>query len=253
MMLPLRYDFSGVAISAVNLEQTSELITQYNFQQKGYISFPDVSVIAKAQRDKKLLQILNQSLLTVADGKPIALYGRVKGFSSVRTVSGYWLCKRLLNSHLTHLFLGSTKEKLAKIKQQIDSEYPNARVRGYIDIPFYDLESFDDSQLLKKEFDHINQIKPDLIWIGLSSPKQDYLMHSHLPRLNQGIMLGIGGVFDYMAGQVVKSPEFIKSIGLRWLWRWLQEPRRLTPKYASALSFYTKFLLSGTRRGIAEK
>lgn len=249
MKIKDRYDFFGIKINATNLKDTTEFLLQYNYNEVGYISFPDSSVVAMAQKDNQLQGILNQSTLTLPDGKPSALYAKLKGYNHVSTVSGYWLCENLLKSEKTHYFLGSTEEKLKKIQMQIEKKYPSARVLGYKAPPFVGLDFFEKGMFLEHELDEINRLKPDLIWIGLSSPKQDYLIKTHAPKLNHGLMLGVGGVFDYLSGEVTKSPEWIKKIGLRWLWRLTKEPGRLGPKYWMTIKTFTTLLISPKLKG----
>jgi N-acetylglucosaminyldiphosphoundecaprenol N-acetyl-beta-D-mannosaminyltransferase len=225
-----RFVFFGVQVNAVNLQMVVEEIRNHDFSKTGYVSFPDAYVITQAAKNEDLREILNHSLLTVPDGKMTELYARRKGYSNVSTVSGYWLCKNLLSSALTHYFLGSTPERINKIKANIEINFSEAKVLGYSSAPFESLSFFKDGNILEKELEEINKLQPDLIWIGLSSPKQDFLMKHHVPLLKRGIMLGVGAVFDYLSGDVKKSPEWIKKIGLRWLWRFLKEPKRMLAK-----------------------
>ena len=226
-----RFEFLGVRINATNLSETSQFMRKYDYSRAGYISFPDSSVVATARHNPALQEVLNNAVLTLPDGKPSELYAKSRGFKKVSTVSGYWLCKDLLTTPLTHYFLGSTPEKLAKIKALVEKEYPKARVLGYHSPPFREATFFESGQLLDEALEEINQLKPDLIWVGLSSPKQDFLAKYHVKALRHGLLMGVGGVFDYLSGDVQKSPEWVKKIGMRWLWRLAKEPRRLGSKY----------------------
>jgi len=238
MKVPERYNYLGVELNATNLQQTIEYLLQYNYDNVNYISFPDSSVIANAQHDEALRKILNQALLTLPDGLPSALYARYKGFKSVSTVSGFLLCNSLLSSNLSHYFLGSSADALEKIKNNLEHKFPNAKVLGYCSPPFHELDYFKKGLLLENELEEINRLQPDLVWIGISSPKQDYFINAHVSKLKHGILLGVGGVFDYLSENKKKSPEWVKKIGFRWLWRLLKEPRRLGPKYWTVIKFY---------------
>lgn len=233
-----RFDYFGVRINATNPAETISFLTDYDYSNPNYILFPDSSVVATAQQDETLKTILNSSLLTLPDGLPSALYARSKGFKKVSTVSGYRLCNALLNSAKTHYFLGGSSEILDKIKQNTHHKYPEAKILGFAVLPFYEMEQVRHELVLKEEIDKINLLKPDLIWVGISSPKQDFLLKNHVKILTHGLLLGVGGVFDYLAETQKKSPEWIKKIGLRWLWRLAKEPRRLGPKYVSVIRFY---------------
>ncbi len=234
----LRFDYFGVKINATNPAETIAFLLNYNYSNPNYILFPDSSVVASAQRDPALTNILSNSLLTLPDGLPSALYARSKGYNNVETVSGYRLCIEMLNSKKTHYFLGGSTEILDKIKKNIQIKFPNAKILGFQALPVYDLEQVRQELVLKDEINKINLLKPDLIWVGISSPKQDFLLNNHARFLTHGLLLGVGGVFDYLAETQKKSPEWVKKIGLRWLWRLAKEPKRLGPKYLSVIKFY---------------
>lgn len=238
-----RFDFLGVKFSAINPELALEELLRYDYDCPGYLSFPDSSVVAMAQNDPALVNILNNAVLTLPDGKPSQIVARSKGYRQVKTVSGYWLCKQLLATDKRHYFLGSTPEKLEMIRKNIEKEFPEAQVLGYASPAFYPVSYFEAGNLLQEELLEINRLQPDLIWVGLSSPKQDYLIRSHVKKLEHGVLLGVGGVFDYLSGDIDKSPEWIKKIGLRWLWRLLREPKRLGPKYWSTFRIFFKVVV----------
>ena len=234
-----RFDFYGVQFSAVNMQSVLDFMDSYDFNSPGYISFPDSSVVALASKNDELARILNNAILTLPDGKPSQIAARRQGYTNVSTVSGYWLCQQLLSSSkFSHYFLGSTPNKLQLIQAKIEADYPKARVLGYRSPEFLSVDTFQNGYILRDEMDEINVLKPDLIWIGLSSPKQDYLVNSHVHVLKKGLFLGVGGVFDYLSGEVAKSPEWVKKIGLRWLWRLCSEPKRLGPKYWNTIKFF---------------
>jgi N-acetylglucosaminyldiphosphoundecaprenol N-acetyl-beta-D-mannosaminyltransferase len=225
------FDFFGVKIADTNLELAREFIIAYDFSKPNYVSFPDAYVVALCQRNNQIKSKLNKSLLTLPDGKPSALMGKRKGLKNIEPVSGFWLCKSLLDTPLSHYFLGTTPERLKKLEHRLKEQHPHAHIKGYSSPSFVTEETAAVKLAFKEEFDKINLLKPDLIWIGISSPKQDYIMHHHLPLLKHGLMLGVGGVFDYLSGEVNKSPEWIKKIGMRWAWRLAKEPKRMWRKY----------------------
>lgn len=244
-----KFDFFGVSISATNLSDTITLINSYDFSQPNYVCFPDTYVVALSQKKETLQTILNNALLTLPDGKPSVIFGKKQGHKNIDTVSGYWLCKAFLDSSLSHYFLGSTEERLQKMMTRIGELHPKAQIAGYSSPSFVTEQEAFTTTPFQDEFEKINTLKPDLIWIGMSSPKQDYVMHNHLPLLKHGLMLGVGGVFDYLSGEVEKSPEWVKRIGLRWLWRLAKEPKRLGPKYGFAIKIFFKLLFIQTVGG----
>lgn len=221
----------GVNFLISNVEQLLEIIRMENKVPPKYICFPDTYVITKSVSDVNLRSILNNSFLTIPDGKPIQIYGHIKGNKEIRTISGYHLLKKLLLTKLTHYFYGSDSDTLQKLKRNIETNYPNAKILGYKSAPIIDLGHVKDNPDISKDFREIKRKKPELIWIGLSSPKQDYLMHFFHKSIKSGIMIGVGAVFDYMAKTKKISPEWMKRLAIRWIYRFFLEPRRLWRKY----------------------
>jgi N-acetylglucosaminyldiphosphoundecaprenol N-acetyl-beta-D-mannosaminyltransferase len=191
---------------------------------------------------------LNNSLLTVPDGKPLEFRARMKGYAKTRTVSGYWLIKSLLTTNHTHFFYGADGETTGRMKMNLMREFPDAGILGFASPPLLNLPEITGNDAILKDMHDIAALKPDFIWIGISSPKQEYLMHYFSPVLQHGVMLGVGGVFDYLSGDHKKSPEWIKTIGLRWLYRMVQAPRRLWKKYYFILRTMIRLLLTGKHK-----
>jgi N-acetylglucosaminyldiphosphoundecaprenol N-acetyl-beta-D-mannosaminyltransferase len=232
-----RFNFLGISISRINLSLAIGEVKNYSFQQPAYICFPDASVVQEANKDPLLKNILNSAYLTMPDGKPSQLAGKLQGYKEVSTVSGFHLCKALLNTELSHYFYGGTEELLEKLKANLESTFPKARILGYSAPPFVKKEDIGSSAKISRDIEAIKQLKPDLVWIGISSPKQDYLMHHFYQELDKSLMLGVGGVFLYLADESLKSPEWVKKIGMRWAYRLLKEPKRLWPKYYATMKF----------------
>ncbi len=240
-----RFIFQEVAISSINQEQAINLLEKFNRESSSYICFPDSFTIFSAKNDPKLKAILNNSWLTMPDGKPLELYAKRKGFTNVTTVSGFWICKALLDkSETTHFFYGSRPEVLQNLKVKLKEEFPKARILGFKSPPFISLNEIQSNKNINEDMDFIAKLNPDFLWIGLSSPKQDYLMSHYYSLFKSSLLLGIGGVFEYLSGDVKKSPEWIKKLGLRWLYRLLKEPKRLGSKYIFVLKSYFKVLLN---------
>jgi N-acetylglucosaminyldiphosphoundecaprenol N-acetyl-beta-D-mannosaminyltransferase len=235
-----RFNFLDVKISVINFDEAFQCILARNFPTPGYICFPDASVVAKASEDHELALILNRAFLTMPDGKPSQLAAHLQGHKDVTTVSGYHLCSALLTTGLSHYFYGGDEVVIQKIRTKIKSRFPEANVLGFRSPPFVNKEDIPTSMLIQKDIQEINLLSPDLVWIGISSPKQDYLMSHFSPLLNKSLMLGVGGVFLYFADESLISPEWVKKAGLRWMFRLVKEPARLWPKYYGTFRFLLK-------------
>lgn len=239
-----RLDLYGIKFSDVGYYDVLSIIKNYDFKRPAYICFPSTNIVAKVQKNEYLKSIFNNSFLTLADGKFTEYYFRIKGNKNIQNVSGFWLLKDLLNSKLSHYFYGGNDETLYKVKTKIESKYQNATVLGYKAPPFIRIEEIADNELIRKDIDEINQLAPDLIWIGISNLKQDVLMHHFHNKLQKGLMLGVGAVFLYMSGEVKKGPEWIKKLGLRWLVRIIQEPRKEFRKTVPSILFFLVLLFN---------
>ena len=235
-----RFNFLGVQVSVINPAVAIEKIKAYPFTSPAYICFPDASVVKEASTDPFLKDILNAAWLTMPDGKPSQLAGRLMGHRAVTTVSGFHLCKALLQTDLTHYFYGGSDEILPALQKNLHSQFPNARILGFKSPPFVSTKEISTHPQIAEDIAAINRLKPDLVWIGISSPKQDYLMHAFHQQLDKSLMMGVGGVFLYLSDESLKSPEWVKKAGLRWAYRLSKEPKRLWPKYYATGRFLVR-------------
>jgi len=126
---------------------------------------------------------------------------------------------------------------LNALEKRIKQEFPQANILGMKAPPMVSVADITNNSEIQADLAYISSLRPHFIWIGISSPKQDFLMHHASSQLSTGILLGIGGVFNYLAYPETKSPEWMKRLGLRWLYRALREPRRLAGKYMGMLAF----------------
>lgn len=222
-----RISIFGTQVNITNKAAAPNLIKTHVGKGSGHVHFPDAFVTVSATKNKKLQDILNSSLITFPDGQPMAVYGKQKGHKEMTSVSGFWLLKELLkDKSISHYFYGSTEANLAKIKSNLDKEFPGANIIGYKSPPFVQLDDIENNAVLASDMKAINALKPHIIWIGMNSPKQDYLMAHYTSHLDNSIMIGVGGVFDYLSGALKISPEWVKKLSLRWVYRIAQNPKR---------------------------
>lgn len=226
-MIPNKSDIFGTQFSNTNLTEVVAIIQNREIPEPNYVCFPSTNTISKAYSNRKFRHVLNNAVLTLADGKVTEYYAKLNGNSKLKNVSGFWLMRALLQTRLSHYFYGCDNKTLSKLKSKIEQEFPDANILGYKAPPFVNTDEIFPNTAIMHDFREINNLKPDLIWIGISTVKQDLMMHYYINYLDQGLMLGVGGVFLYMSGDIKKGPEWIKRLGLRWILRLLQEPRRL--------------------------
>lgn len=125
-------------------------------------------------------------------------------------------------------YYGGAHGVAEKLQQKLLQTYPGLQVAGRICPPFRDLTPEEDQAIVNE----INAARPDIVWIGLSTPKQEYWMANHLGRIHAPVMVGVGAAFDFLAGTKPQAPRFMQRSGLEWLFRLLSEPRRLWRRYA---------------------
>lgn len=128
-----------------------------------------------------------------------------------------------------HFFYGSTEETLKKLQRTLDRSYTDVQVAGMYSPPFRVLSVQEDEEIVRM----INESNADFVWIGLGAPKQERWMAAHQGKI-KGFMIGVGAAFDYEAGNIERAPQWMQKVNLEWLYRLLQEPKRLFKRY-----FYT--------------
>jgi exopolysaccharide biosynthesis WecB/TagA/CpsF family protein len=145
------------------------------------------------------------------------------------------LFRRSEGTGLKHYFYGSTEETLDSLKKNLKENYPYMDIAGMYSPPFRELTPEEDENMVKL----INASGADFVWIGLGAPKQEKWMAEHKDRI-KGVMLGVGAGFDFHAGIVKRAPRVLQRLGLEWLYRLCQNPKRLLKRY---LVTNTKFIL----------
>ena len=227
-----RVNVLGVGVHAVNMQQAvSYLIEAALRRQKGYVCVTGVHGVMEAQNDERFREILNTSLLTTPDGMPTVWVGKATGHSTMGRVFGpdlmLNLCRESVPLQLKHFLYGGTPGIAQELKRNLQQRFPGLHVVDTYTPPFRPLNAEERSQLANK----VCEAKPDIFWVGLSTPKQERFMAEYLPKLNATIMIGVGAAFDLHTGRMKDSPEWIKNNGLQWAHRLVQDPRRLWKRY----------------------
>jgi len=227
-----RANVLGVGVSAVNMAQSVSLFEKWiESGQRGYVCVTGVHGVMEAQRDAHFRQVLNQSLLTTPDGMPTVWVGRTQGFSAMDRVFGPELmlqvCEMSCERGYTHFFYGGPPGIAEKLKTAMKARFPDLRVVGTYTPPFGPLSPEQISELLER----VDAARPDIFWVGLSTPKQERWMAEFGSFLNTRILVGVGAAFDFHTGGIQDAPDWVKRAGLQWLHRLGQEPRRLWRRY----------------------
>ena len=227
-----RVNVLGVGISALNLDLAVARVTEALEQKrKGYVCVTGVHGVSEAQTDPAFRSILNRSFLNTPDGMPMVWMGKVQGFGHMGRVYGPDLMLRIFELSqkrgFTHFFYGGGPGVAEELKQKLENRFPGIRIVGIYTPPFCPLTEAEESDLTRI----VGQLKPDMIWVGLSTPKQEKFMAGHWEHLDATLFFGVGAAFDFHAGRVRQAPRWMQRSGLEWLFRLCCEPRRLWKRY----------------------
>lgn len=228
----------GTDINVTDMEQTVQYLSNNLDELRGkYICVSNVHTTVMAYRDEDYRQVQNQAAMALPDGKPLSIVSKRRGYKEAKRVPGPDLMPEIFRiskeKGYRHYFYGSTEETLEKLRIKLKEKYPYLKIAGVYAPPFRPLSKEEDDQMIHR----INEAKPDFIWVGLGAPKQEIWMNAHMDQVS-GIMVGVGAAFDFSAGTVKRAPKWMQELCLEWLYRILQDPVRLIPRYfGTNLSF----------------
>jgi N-acetylglucosaminyldiphosphoundecaprenol N-acetyl-beta-D-mannosaminyltransferase len=245
-MIP-RVDVLGVGISVVSMETAvREVVRWIERGERRYICVRDVHGVIESQRDPELLRIHNESGLTLPDGMPMVWAGRFAGAQGMARVYGpdfmLAVCKLAAERGWASFFYGGAPGVPELLARRLGARFPGLRVAGTHSPPYRPLTEREDVEVV----DQVNSSGAELVWVGLSTPKQERWMAAHVDRLEPPVVLvGVGAAFDLHAGLKRDAPNWMRPLGLHWLYRLAREPRRLSRRY---LANNPRFVVSIVRR-----
>jgi N-acetylglucosaminyldiphosphoundecaprenol N-acetyl-beta-D-mannosaminyltransferase len=221
----------GVRVQVLQIEETIGIMEGWIAERarSHYITLTGMHGVSECLEDPKLRDIHNAADLVVPDGKSLVLVGRLYGHDLKRRVYGPELMETFCTetgARYRHFFYGGAAgvaEQLAKVEQ----ERHGIQIAGTYSPPFRPLNATEEKELKAL----IEQTKPDVLWVGLSTPKQERWMYDHRLTLDVPVMAGVGAAFDLNTGRLVQAPHWMRENGLEWLFRLLAEPKRLWKRY----------------------
>jgi len=241
----------GVNIAAINIEWLLEYLKANVKSEDGnrlsgdYICVSNVHTTVISYEDVEYCAVQNRGLMAIPDGGPLSTVGRKRGHQDMFRTTGPNLMDELFKVSAQcgyrHYFYGSTEETLGKLYGELKEKYKGIQVAGIYSPPFRELTDEEDRKITKR----INETKPDFVWVGLGAPKQEKWMANHQGKI-AGLMIGVGAGFDYIAGNINRAPTWMQKVNLEWLYRLIQEPKRLFKRY---MHTNTKFIWLAMIRG----
>lgn len=227
-----RVDVLGVGVSAITMETAVAEILRWRAEgERHYVCVTGVHGIMESFREPGLRAIHNASGLTTPDGMPAVWSAHRAGYREVTRVYGpdlmLELCARSVGEGLSHFLYGGGPGTAERLRDTLCRRFPGLDVAGVWTPPFRPLTPEEDREVV----DAIAASGADIVWVGLSTPKQERWMASHVGRVPAAALIGVGAAFDIIAGNVPQAPVWMQQRGLEWLFRLSREPRRLWRRY----------------------
>jgi len=227
-----RANILGIGVSALNMAIALEIIEGWiERREPHYVCVTGVHGVMESQRDGEVRQIHNRAGLVTPDGMPMVWLSRLQGFHHVERVYGpnlmLALCERSAAKGYRHFFYGGAEGVPEQLASVLQKRFPGLQVAGTFSPPFRSLTADEDDRIVQM----INAAAPDIVWVGLSTPKQERWMAGHRERLTAPVLIGVGAAFDFLTGRKPQAPRWMQRAGLEWLFRLLTEPRRLWRRY----------------------
>ena len=209
-------------------------------KNKKFLSTLNTNSLFLLRKDKKFSEALINSNWVIPDGYGVVFACKLLGLGTKKRISGSDIFEELNNKlnkqkKYKYFFFGSTKKTLKLISKKMKLDYPNIKVTGYLSPPFK--STFNKAET-NKMVKYVNNKKPDVLWVGLTQPKQEKWIFENYLKLNVKFIGAIGAVFDFYSGQIKRAPIIIQSLGLEWVYRICQDPRRLWIRYFFSNFYY---------------
>ena len=226
-----RANVLGVGIDAIDMRTAvARVMSAVGGSAGGYVCVTGVHGVIEASRDASMRSILNNSLMTTPDGMPMVWVGRAQGHKMSRVYGPdlmLELCVAGVERRVRHFFYGGNPGVAEALKTRLVARIPGLMVVGTYTPPFRPLSEAEERDLAAA----LNNTRPDVMWIGLSTPKQERFMAEHVDRLPCRVMIGVGAAFDMHTGRISQAPRWMQRSGFEWLYRLVTEPRRLWKRY----------------------
>ncbi len=225
----------GVPFDNVTKAEAADLVHQMVASRRPhYLVTANVDFLVQAQTDVELRRILFDAHLVLCDGTPLVWASRLLGNPLPERVAGADLAPLLIRiaseKNFRLFFLGGTPESTAQALANIKAQYPQLALAGYSP-PFNKLLEMDHEEIKRR----ITEADPDLLFVSFGCPKQEKWIAMHYQSLGVPVAAGVGGTIDFLAGHLKRAPVWMQRTGTEWLFRMLQEPRRLFRRYVKDL------------------
>ncbi|MBF0252412.1 MAG: WecB/TagA/CpsF family glycosyltransferase [Candidatus Omnitrophica bacterium] len=209
-----------------------------------YIVVANLYTLALALTQEDMVKVFRDSGCVISDGKPVQMIINYKGFKEHDHIPGFDLFEGLIeyfkNKKIKHYFVGYEKDRIERLTKELKNLYPYMNIAGsYFVGQEFSIESAINKELVMA----INKASPDILWVGFGCPKQEKWMSKYSDFLKVPVMAGIGAVFDFSSGLKKRAPKWMQSTCVEWLYRFVQEPKRLFKRYCFVFVTLVKYFL----------
>ncbi len=241
-MKPVETSLFGVRLFAAQLAAATQAIVEHARHYGGLVCVANVDMVTRAVSDSKLARVMRQAVLVVTDGMPLVWVLRARGMRNAERVYGpalmRALCEAAAREGLPIYLYGGTQDELSALQQALRRAHPSLKVAGAESPPMLPSDPPFDAQVTSR----INASGARLVFVGLGCPKQEYWMGNHASHV-QAVTVGVGLAFAQLAGLKRPAPAWMSRHGLEWIFRLVQEPRRLWRRYLVGNSKFLWLLL----------
>ena len=239
----------GIDITPIRIETILKQVKKWvRYQQHHSICLCPNYSISLSRKHPAFRQALNQATIVVADGKAVVWACKILGYRHAQQVRGADLtrlvCQMSAQHGFSNFFYGATQPVLKTLVSKLQQQYPNLKIAGTYAPPFRPLTAREHREVSKI----INASRPDIVWVGLGAPKQELWMAQHAQDLHAPVLIGVGAAFDFVSGAKAEAPRWAQKMALEWLFRLMQEPRRLWKRNVYHPIFMAQVMLQRFRR-----
>ena len=228
-----RREVVGIPIAMTSYEEAMDVMDgMIARRDPGYLCAVAVHAVMVSQHDPEMRAAVTGSTLTVPDGMPLVWAANALGEELQSRVYGPELMDRYCGrcaqqGHRVWLYGGRDQGSLMQLALNLRRRHPGIEIVGGYSPPFRQLTVDEEDAIA----DQINEARPDVLWVGIGVPKQEKWMAHMRDRLVSPLLVGVGAAFDFHADLVPQAPNWMQTLGLEWLYRLIQEPRRLWKRY----------------------
>lgn len=233
----------GMPVSPLNLDECIEQILSWGaLKESRYVCVANVHMAVESELNAKFREVVASADLVTSDGMPLVWLLKTLGYRKKERVCGRDIMKRTFEQaqerKLAIGFFGGQEESLRALIERTAATYPTLDIAFHESPPFRELTPEEDEDCIER----INTSGIGILFVGLGCPKQEFWMAAHAGRVN-AVMIGVGAAFDFLSGQKKNAPHVLQKLGLEWLYRLYQEPRRLWRRYLYTNTYFIFLLL----------